>query len=66
MSLIGTLGLRGMRVPSIGEFAQLTRTLVLRIGKYLERQGLLKPSWVRMANYDTLPHGKGAVRWPDG
>ncbi len=38
----GSLRFRGVKAPRGAELAQLTQTLVLRIGRYLERQGLLE------------------------
>jgi hypothetical protein len=37
-----TLHFRWVKAPSSAELAQLTQTLALRIGRYLERQGLLE------------------------
>jgi hypothetical protein len=38
----GTLRFRWVKAPTSGEFAQLTEALARRIGRYLERQGLLE------------------------
>ena len=38
----GSLRLRWVKAPTSAELARLTRTLVRRIGRYLERQGLLE------------------------
>lgn len=38
----GSLWFRWMTAPTIAELARLTQAMALRIGRYLERQGLLE------------------------
>ena len=38
----GSLRFRWVKAPSSAELARLTQTLAQRIGRYLERQGLLE------------------------